>query len=594
MRVVLPAANFRLCWYPLILQVLMTQESTSEEGARAPVAGSSSMATETLDADTTADRWVDLQFTWAGKAFKLTIADSDRVFDLKTSLRDLTKVPIERQKILGLVKGKLPPDQARVADLGLTPGKKFSLIGTPEGDEIKDPSKLESLPDVVNDLDVDFTENMAASNRYQHDARNIRKVKEMTAKLNVNIITPLRPGKRLLVLDIDYTILDTKPLTSGSLPPSECARPYLHEFLEAIYPYYDICIWSQTSWIWLETKLVELGMIGSDKNYHVSPPPLFASRNFALNPKEGIKIHAFKNAHTSEAMADRELEKLTRYLLHITSFDDFRTIAHKVFPGGNFDKKQDSSLAITAIRETFEESGLLLASSSADSSVMNPTATVSEKVLDEERFAIHQQQKLFQDFLSEHNLRPDVAALMPFTEWITPVGPPKRFRTQFFVTFLTPSPSSGFSSGKKQERLPTPDGGQEVIAARFIHPAEALEEHKAQKMSFMPPQFYILSTLAEILKGSVNTAEQREQVEALSGGAFGKLVINPLAIGKDDTGRQILAYEGDEGRGGPKGRLHRAMVQFGKGTVAQITLVRNFDIFKDIEPATFNTPSSKL
>ena len=34
-------------------------------------------------------------------------------------------------------------------------------------------------------------------------------------------------------------ILDTKPLISGSLPPEECARPGLHQFLEAIYPYYD-------------------------------------------------------------------------------------------------------------------------------------------------------------------------------------------------------------------------------------------------------------------------------------------------------------------------------------------------------------------
>ncbi|CAA7271590.1 unnamed protein product [Cyclocybe aegerita] len=317
------------------------------------------------------EKWINLQFTWAGKSFNVNVAESDRVFDLKTTLYSLTRVPNERQKILGLVKGKIPPDQVLISELSIAPGKKFTLIGTPEGDEIKDPSKLGTLPDVINDLDVDFTDNMAASNRYQHDARNIRKVREATQNLQVNLIHPLREGKRLLVLDIDYTILDTKPLTSGSLPPSECARPGLHEFLEAIYPYYDICIWSQTSWIWLETKLVELGMVGGHRGYQISfvldktcmftvfterdnKPwthsvkalqiiwnhfPQFnatntihvddLSRNFALNPKEGLKISAFKDAHTPEAMADRELEKLARYLVHIANAPDFTTLAHK-------------------------------------------------------------------------------------------------------------------------------------------------------------------------------------------------------------------------------------------------------------------------
>ncbi|KAF8623572.1 hypothetical protein AX15_006340 [Amanita polypyramis BW_CC] len=320
--------------------------------------------------DESDERWITLQFAWGGKPFSLDVAESDRVFDLKAALQSLTDVPLERQKILGLVKGKLPPDQARITDLHLSNGKKFTLVGTPEGAEIKDPSQLEFLPDVVNDLDVDFSDDVEASAAYRNDQRNKRKIKEATRKLQLNIIHPLRADKKLLVLDIDYTILDTKPLLSGSLPPAECARPGLHEFLELVYPYYDICIWSQTSWVWLETKLVELGMIGSDRNYHISfvldKTSMFTvfteregkswthsvkalqiiwnhfpqfdasntihvddlSRNFALNPKEGLKIQPFKHAHSVEALADRELGKLGMYLLHIAGAD-FQTVSHK-------------------------------------------------------------------------------------------------------------------------------------------------------------------------------------------------------------------------------------------------------------------------
>lgn len=54
------------------------------------------------------------------------------------------------------------------------------------------------------------------------------------------------------------------------------------------------------------------------------------SRNFALNPKEGLKIPAFKNAHSAEAIADRELDKLGKYLLHIANVPDFQTLSHRV------------------------------------------------------------------------------------------------------------------------------------------------------------------------------------------------------------------------------------------------------------------------
>ena len=53
-------------------------------------------------------------------------------------------------------------------------------------------------------------------------------------------------------------------------------------------------------------------------------------RNFALNPNEGLKIGAFKDAFTAQAAEDRELDKLARYMVHIAQVPDLRTVNHKV------------------------------------------------------------------------------------------------------------------------------------------------------------------------------------------------------------------------------------------------------------------------
>lgn len=119
----------------------------------------------------------------------------------------------------------------------------------------------------------------------------------------------------------------------------------------------------------------------------------------------------------------------------------------------------------------------------------------------------------------------------------------------------------------------------------------------------MPPQYYILSTLADILHGPLNTKEQQDKVRTLSKGTFGRMTINPRPFGKDENGRTILTYEGDETRGGPKGRLHRVLAKFKPGVrvrpneqalqgflrifalkvATDIILIRNFDIFSEIE-----------
>lgn len=104
-----------------------------------------------------------------------------------------------------------------------------------------------------------------------------------------------------------------------------------------------------------------------------------------------------------------------------------------------------------------------------------------------------------------------------------------------------------------------------MIEARFVHPKTALDECREGKISVMPPQYYILSTLADILQGSTTTPDQRKKVETLSSGLFGQMLIKPRNHGEDENGRTILTYEGDETRGGSKGRLHRALLKMRKG-----------------------------
>ena len=70
-----------------------------------------------------------------------------------------------------------------------------------------------------------------------------------------------RPGKKLLVLDLDHTVLDFESSPDCGIPYENMRRPYLHEFLSAVYKEYDICIWSQTRWQWVEVKLAQMGML---------------------------------------------------------------------------------------------------------------------------------------------------------------------------------------------------------------------------------------------------------------------------------------------------------------------------------------------
>ena len=149
-----------------------------------------------------------------------------------------------------------------------------------------------------------------------------------------------------------------------------------------------------------------------------------------------------------------------------------------VFPGGKVDAgdlaiarrhKQLVSLTdvaaasqVAAVRETWEECGILLARRAGASSVLS---------LAELRQARGDSRGLEQ-LLAETGLELAVERLTLFAHWITPVDRPKRFDTQFFIT-----PFEG-----DQEAL---HDGREAVDARWVRPSDAIADADAGKLKLV-------------------------------------------------------------------------------------------------------------
>lgn len=85
-------------------------------------------------------------------------------------------------------------------------------------------------------------------------------IQEVEKNNRFSYIHEPRKGKPCLVLDLDHTLLHFS-VKKGGKKAYKLIRPYMHEFLTRVYKHYDIGIWSQTNWRWVEVKLYELGML---------------------------------------------------------------------------------------------------------------------------------------------------------------------------------------------------------------------------------------------------------------------------------------------------------------------------------------------
>lgn len=97
---------------------------------------------------------------------------------------------------------------------------------------------------------------------------NLDKIRRRVDQAKIKFIEGSAPreGKKLLVLDIDYTLFDHR---STAERPEELRRPFLLEFLSLSYQFYDIVIWSATSMKWIEVKMKELGVMDEAREFKI-------------------------------------------------------------------------------------------------------------------------------------------------------------------------------------------------------------------------------------------------------------------------------------------------------------------------------------
>ncbi|MFJ2442542.1 NUDIX hydrolase [Streptomyces sp. NPDC087658] len=182
------------------------------------------------------------------------------------------------------------------------------------------------------------------------------------------------------------------------------------------------------------------------------------------------------------------------------------------------DAASAQAIVCAAVRETYEESGVLLAGESAETVVDDTTGDDWEA----DRAALVDRELSFADFLDRRGLVLRADLLGAWARWITPEFEPRRYDTWFFVAALP--------AGQRTRNAST-----EADRTVWIRPAEAMEGYDKGELLMMPPTVSTLRALQPY--GSA--------AEALAGAADQDLA-PVLAGARLEDGELVLSWPGHD------------------------------------------------
>lgn len=195
---------------------------------------------------------------------------------------------------------------------------------------------------------------------------------------------------------------------------------------------------------------------------------------------------------------------------------------------GEFDADQ-RALRIAAIREVFEEAGILLARHPDGAMFAGEACSL------EIRQSVDSGETPFLDVVRDLGVRLDLTSLTVFARWITPPLTPKRFDTWFYAVEAP------------EDQLAACDG-RETVDAEWIPPAEALRLAEAGERKVIFPTRMNLQLLAE--SDSADDCVARARARTL-------VTVQPQI--QERAGGKVLVLPPDAGYGEVAEPLERVM-----------------------------------
>jgi 8-oxo-dGTP pyrophosphatase MutT (NUDIX family) len=163
---------------------------------------------------------------------------------------------------------------------------------------------------------------------------------------------------------------------------------------------------------------------------------------------------------------------------HVTGHDDASASARLGLPSGGL------AYYVACVRELFEEAGVLLALDASGA----PVSLADEQT--RQRYAAHRRavnahEVPFLDVVRAESLVLDLRSLEYAAHWVTPVGPPRRYDTRFFVAKCP------------RDQIAAHDQG-ETIADEWVRPSDALERQRRGELEMIFPTIKNLESIAAL------------------------------------------------------------------------------------------------